>query len=195
MSRLVVISNRVPARQRVAAGGLAAALASALKEQHGLWFGWSGKVVEEQSRDVSQSETADYTLATIDLSAENHDEYYNGYANGTLWPLCHYRTDLVDYHRSYGVGYNRVNRLFAEALAPLLRADDLIWIHDYHLIPCGEQLRRMGITHRIGFFMHIPWPSAELLVTLPQHRALVQALFAYDLVGFQTPQDLRTFLT
>ena len=196
MGRLVVVSNRVPApRQRATAGGLAAALSAALRAKHGLWFGWSGKVTEDASGEVEIAEMPDFTLATVDLNRTDHTEYYAGYANGALWPLCHFRTNLVDYARNYSVGYQRVNRTFADGLVPLLKDDDLIWVHDYHLIPCGEELRRRGVQQRIGYFHHIPWPSAEIFVTLPQHRELVRALFAYDVIGFQTPQDLRTFLT
>jgi trehalose 6-phosphate synthase len=197
MSRLVVVSNRVPplkGRAQAAAGGLAAALAAALRMNGGLWFGWSGQVVETQTADVTTQQQGNYTLATINLSAENLDEYYNGFANCTLWPLCHYRTDLVAYDRSFGVGYYRVNSLFAQALMPLLQDDDLVWVHDYHLIPCGAELRRLGATQRLGFFFHIPWPSAELLTTLPENQALVRTMFAYDVVGFQTERDVRAFL-
>jgi trehalose 6-phosphate synthase len=197
MSRLVVVSNRVPplkGRGQAAAGGLAAALAAALRTHGGLWFGWSGQVTDIQTDTVTTQPQSKYMLATINLSTENLDEYYNGFANCTLWPLCHYRTDLVAYDRSFGVGYYRVNSLFAQALMPLLQADDLVWVHDYHLIPCGAELRRLGATQRLGFFYHIPWPAAELMMTLPESQALVRTLFAYDVVGFQTERDVRAFL-
>ncbi|TAK98626.1 MAG: alpha,alpha-trehalose-phosphate synthase (UDP-forming) [Rhodospirillaceae bacterium] len=197
MSRLVIISNRVPplrGRTRAAAGGLAAALSAALRTHGGLWFGWNGEVTETQSETVSIQREGSYDIATISLSTENHEEYYNGFANRTLWPLCHYRTDLVAYDRSFGVGYHRVNSLFARAVRPLLKPDDIIWVHDYHLIPCGTELRRLGLTQRIGFFFHIPWPPYDLVATLPEHRELVRALFAYDLVGFQTKHDVQAFL-
>ncbi len=197
MSRLVVVSNRVPPlrkRGQAAAGGLAAALAAALKTHGGLWFGWSGEVVETQTSTVSMHQQGKYQLATINLSQENHDEYYNGFANCTLWPLCHYRTDLVAYDRSFSFGYYRVNSLFAEALMPLLKPDDIVWVHDYHLIPCGAELRRLDAPQRLGFFFHIPWPPAELISTLPENRALVRAMFAYDVVGFQTESDVRAFM-
>jgi trehalose 6-phosphate synthase len=82
---------------------------------------------------------------------------------------------------------------FAEVLAPLIQPDDIIWIHDYHLIPLARDLRRLGITNRIGFFLHTPWPVRQLLVTLPHHRRLVESLFAYDLIGFQTEEWLDLF--
>lgn len=196
MSRLVVVSNRVPplkGRAQATAGGLAAALAGALKTYGGLWFGWSGDVVDTQTSEITTQRQDNYTLATINLSRENHDEYYNGFANCTLWPLCHYRTDLVAYDRSFSVGYYRVNSLFAHGVMSLLEADDLVWVHDYHLIPCGAEMRRLGSAHRIGFFFHIPCPSAELISTLPENQALVRTLFAYDVVGFQTERDVRAF--
>ncbi|HZD26786.1 MAG TPA: trehalose-6-phosphate synthase, partial [Alphaproteobacteria bacterium] len=129
--------------------------------------------------------------ATIDLEPQDIDEYYNGYANRTLWPLFHYRIDLTAYDRRFDKGYFRVNARFAHGLAPQLQPDDLIWVHDYHLIACAEELRRMGCEQRIGFFLHIPFPAPQVLLTLPNHQALVRALFAYDLIGFQTESDLR----
>lgn len=197
MSRLVIVSNRVPPakpRTRAAAGGLAAGLSGALKAFGGLWFGWSGEVTDDQETAVVSHKQDNYTLATLSLSKENHQEYYNGFANRALWPLCHYRPDLVAYDRSFSVGYYRVNSLFAEALMPLLQPDDLVWVQDYHLIPCGAELKRLGARQKMGFFLHIPWPSAELVITLPEHQALVRALFAYDVVGFQTDRDVQSFL-
>jgi trehalose 6-phosphate synthase len=197
MSRLVVISNRVPplkAGGRAAAGGLAAALAGALKSSGGLWFGWSGALRDGPDAPVSFRTQDDYTIATIDLTKEDIDEYYDGFANRTLWPLSHIRSNLVAYDRSFSIGYYRVNSLFAQGVLPLLEPDDLVWVHDYHLIPCGAELKRLGAPQKLGFFLHIPWPPAELLLTLPENRALVRSLFAYDLVGFQTERDVRAFL-
>ncbi|MBV9996930.1 MAG: trehalose-6-phosphate synthase [Caulobacteraceae bacterium] len=192
MGRLVVVSNRV-SLSGGSPGGMAVALTGALKESGGFWFGWSGERTERFTGAIRTQRIGDVDVATIDLEEADYQEYYNGYANGALWPLFHYRIDLTAYDRSYGVGYERVNRRFADALAPLLRPDDLIWVHDYHLIPLGQELRRRGITNPIGFFLHIPWPAPELLTTLPRHRQLVEALFAYDLVGFQTDEWLRAF--
>jgi trehalose 6-phosphate synthase len=197
MKRLVIVSNRVPpvkGRGRTAAGGLAAGLSSALKAFGGLWFGWSGEVKDIQETKVSTHRQDNYTLATLHLSKENHEEYYNGFANRALWPLCHYRPNLVAYDRSFSVGYYRVNVLFAEAVVPLLEPEDTIWVQDYHLIPLGAELQRLGAKQKMGFFLHIPWPASELVITLPEHRALVRALFAYDVVGFQTDRDVQSFL-
>ena len=194
MSRLVIVSNRVAhAAKKASAGGLAIGLHGALKESGGLWFGWSGDVVETASAQPQVTKSRGITYATLDLNSIDFDRYYNGYANRTLWPLFHYRVDLATFDRGFYTGYKNVNEQFAHALAPLLRPDDLIWVHDYHLIPLGEELRKMGCTQPLGFFLHIPFPVPEILCTLYNHRRLVRHLFAYDLVGFQTWRDLAAF--
>lgn len=196
MSRLIVVSNRVSAPKDPAAGsagGLAMALSAALRKYEGLWFGWSGETVEHFTGELKTEDRAGVTVATVDLEPQDVDEYYNGYANKTLWPLFHHRVDLTAYERSYGEGYERTNRRFAEVLQPLLQPDDVIWIHDYHMIPMARDLRRLGVKNRIGFFLHTPWPARQLLVTLPHHRRLVEALFDFDLLGFQTREWLGLF--
>jgi len=197
--RLVVISNRVAVpKARGAAGaqgGLAGALLAALRDRNGLWFGWSGQESESGRTGHIDTQTNDgVTTATIDLSQRDIDEYYNGYANSTLWPLFHYRLDLAEYERETGKGYERVNERFAEMSAPLIEPDDLVWVHDYHLIPLGERLRSRGLKNRIGFFLHIPWPPTRLFVSLPYHERLVRTLLYYDVIGFQNDEWLQSFL-
>jgi trehalose 6-phosphate synthase len=196
MSRLIVVSNRVTvpeSKTRAPAGGLAVALSACLREYSGFWFGWSGQTAETFTGELNRKVVDGVPIVTVDLEESDFQEYYNGYANGALWPLFHYRIDLTHYDRSFGAGYERVNRLFAETLAPLIQDGDLIWVHDYHLIPLGRELRRLGVTNPIGFFLHIPWPAAQLITTLPRHRQLVESMFAYDLVGFQTDEWLWAF--
>jgi trehalose 6-phosphate synthase len=196
MSRLIVVSNRVNppgGKGEESVGGLAMALAAALREYSGLWFGWSGKTTPEFTGQLSMQRIDGVTAATVDLEEADVDEYYNGYANRTLWPLFHYRTDLAAYDRAYGEGYERVNRRFAETLRPLIERDDLVWVHDYHLIPLARELRRLGMKNRIGFFLHVPWPAHQVFTALPGHRQLVEALFAYDLVGFHTHEYQQAF--
>lgn len=187
-----MVSNRVALPGEARAGGLAIALRAAIEERGGIWFGWSGRVAEE-SGTVHEQQAGNIRFITIDLSAQDRDEYYNGFANRTLWPLLHFRIDLVDYSRETYAGYQRVNALFAERLAPLLQDDDLVWIHDYHLIPLAQQLRERGARCRMGFFLHVPMPSSDILAALPDHRLLFESLSAYDLVGFQTERDLERF--
>jgi len=196
MSRLIVVSNRVSAPRDAgesSTGGLAMALSSALRRYDGLWFGWSGETVESFTGELKLENRAGVQVALVDLEPQDVEEYYNGYANKTLWPLFHHRVDLTAYERSYGEGYERVNARFAEVLRPLIQPDDIIWIHDYHMIPLARDLRRLGVKNRIGFFLHTPWPARQLLVTLPFHRRLVESLFDYDLVGFQTEEWLDLF--
>ena len=197
MSRLIIMSNRVSAPRARSAeasqGGLAVALSSALRESGGIWFGWSGQVTPAFTGRMQISRNEDVTIATVDLEEQDVDEYYNGYANRTLWPLFHYRVDLAEFDRSFGAGYERVNQRLASTAVPLIEPDDLLWVQDYHLIPLGDQLRQMGVTNRIGFFLHIPWPPHRLMTALPYHRRLVQSMLAYDLIGFQTSQWLESF--
>jgi len=196
LSRLVVISNRVAVPSKDASanqGGLAVALLSALREHGGLWFGWSGDTVETFTGDIHHVEGGGVTTATIDLEEQDIDEYYNGFANRTLWPLFHYRIDLTEFERDFAGGYARVNERFAETVMPLVDPDDLVWVHDYHLIPLGSRLRAHGMTNRLGFFLHTPWPPTRLLTALPSHRKLVEALFAYDVIGFHTADWLDSF--
>jgi trehalose 6-phosphate synthase len=196
MGRLIVVSNRVQPPGDAgggAVGGLAMALAAALREHSGVWFGWSGQTVDEYTGQLSVQRIGGVTVATVDLEEQDRLEYYNGYANRTLWPLFHYRVDLSAYERSFSEGYARVNARFADALTPLVGPDDFIWVHDYHLIPLARELRARGLKNRIGFFLHIPWPARRLLITLPDHRELVSAMFDYDLLGFQTEDSAGAF--
>src|SRR3989344_5672469 len=196
MSRLVVISNRLADPRKPAAGGLAVALGEALNQTGGLWFGWSGTVVEGGTPGEGELHTRQagaVTLATVDLCREDHDSYYHGYSNTVLWPVFHYRLDLADFNASYIAGYRRVNQMFARKLLPLLRDDDVIWVHDYHLIPLAAELRAMGCKHRIGFFLHIPMPPPLIMAAIPQHEWLMRSLFAYDLVGLQSEADVSHF--
>jgi trehalose 6-phosphate synthase len=193
LSRLVVVSNRIADPRKTAAGGLAVALADVLNQMGGLWFGWSGKIVDSDADDVHFQQAGPVKLATIDLSQVDHDAFYLGYSNGVLWPVFHYRLDLADFDTGYINGYRRVNQLFARKLMPLLRDDDIIWVHDYHLIPLAAELRALGCRQRIGFFLHIPLPPPLILAAIPGHDWLIRALFAYDLVGFQSAADLSHF--
>jgi len=200
MPRLVAVSNRTADLRKAAAGGLAVALGETLRQTGGLWFGWSGDIVEEADGGVRGEgelhvrKTGNVTMATVDLCREDHDAYYLGYANDVLWPVFHYRLDLANFDTRFAAGYRRVNTLFARKLLPLLKPDDLIWIHDYHLIPLAAELRALGCTNRIGFFLHIPVPPPQIMAAIPEHAWLMSSLFAYDLVGFQSHTDLTHFI-
>ncbi len=194
----MVISNRVAVpKARGAAGaqgGLAGALNAALKDRGGVWFGWSGQESDERAGNLDIRRNDGVTTATIDLPARDVDEYYNGYANSTLWPLFHYRIDLARFETRTGASYERVNDRFASSVLPLIEDEDLVWVHDYHLIPLGDRLRARGVKNRIGFFLHTPWPPTRLLTSLPFHERLVRTMLAYDLIGFQTGEWLSSFV-
>ena len=194
MSRLVVVSNRVPALDReAAAGGLAVGVAAALEATGGLWFGWSGQTAAEPSGDVEVRKMGAFTLATFDLSEADYEGFYENLANRALWPLFHNRLDLTTFHAEDYEAYRRVNRLFAEKLHPLLTPDDIIWIHDYHLFLLGHELRQMGVAAPLGFFLHIPFPPPEVFLAVPWHQELTDGLCTFDLLGFQTRRDARNF--
>jgi trehalose 6-phosphate synthase len=193
MGRLVVVSNRVPAPAAPQAGGLAVALDDLLRHRGGLWFGWSGAVAADDAEacPVGLRESGGISFATIDLAATDYQGFYNRFANGVLWPLLHGMPEQIDYQDADAATYQAVNRRFADALLPLLRADDVIWIHDYHLFPLPALLRARGVRNPIGFFLHIPFPPPETLALLPCAGALLRGVLAADLVGVQTEADRR----
>jgi len=196
MSRLIIVSNRVADLEKSSqSGGLAVALGDALREMQGLWFGWDGSIVDEMSRlefEIQQYGTVQ--TATVPLTAKEYEQYYVGFSNNVLWPAFHYRLDLAQVDPGYIEGYRRVNRRLAQALSVLLRPDDLIWIHDYHLIPLAAELRALGARQRIGFFLHIPFPPPEIFVAVPEHDWLARSMFSYDVLGFQTSGDTANFV-
>ena len=192
MNRLVVVSNRVPTPGAGAqAGGLAVALAGLMEQRGGVWFGWSGKVSNDHKLNAYKEGAVQY--ATIDLSKDEHDRYYNEFSNSTLWPLLHSMPELMSFDRRNAQVYRAVNERMATSLAPLLRPNDILWIHDYHLMAMPAMLRARGVTAPIGFFLHIPLPSADMLASVPEAGALIRDLISADLIGFQTQNDVENF--
>jgi trehalose 6-phosphate synthase len=194
MSRVVCVSNRITLpRKSAAPGGLAVGIRSALKRSGGLWFGWSGETVDHEPGEPDIHIRDGVTYATVELRAQDYENYYNGYANEVLWPLFHYFLKGMRYSVQQRDAYDSVNRMFAAKLLPLLQPHDIIWVHDYHLIPLGRRLRELGVQRPIGFFLHIPFPNIEMLRVLPTYAELLCDLTHYDVVGFQTENDLRAF--
>ncbi|MCI0440240.1 MAG: trehalose-6-phosphate synthase [Chloroflexi bacterium] len=194
--RLVVVSNRVPPPSEVAAGmqegagpvgGLVSAVKPAMQARGGLWVGWSGSSTRRRSETtLAVKNFGDVQLATLDLSEDEISLYYTGFANRTLWPLLHsFPTRVIVRHDTYRA-YRRINERFARALMPLLRRDDLVWIHDYHLFHLGQELRNLGWEGKTGYFLHVPFPSDDVFSILPWSDELLKALLHYDLVGFHT---------
>ncbi|MGE0628155.1 MAG: trehalose-6-phosphate synthase [Hyphomicrobiaceae bacterium] len=196
MRRLIVVSNRVADLEKGAqSGGLAVAVGEALKETGGLWFGWDGSVVDDDgdADDLKVVNFGAYMSATLPLTSEEYRDYYLGFSNKVLWPAFHYRLDLAAYESAFYQVYRKVNGRLADCLARLIKPFDVVWIHDYHLIPLASELRARKIMNRIGFFLHIPFPPPDVLTAVPEHEWLVSTLFSYDVVGFQTSGDLGNF--
>ncbi|WP_231502112.1 alpha,alpha-trehalose-phosphate synthase (UDP-forming) [Paracidovorax avenae] len=190
--RLVVISNRMVDPSKPAAGGVAVALADTMHDNEGLWMGWSGNIGGRPGTPQIKKQTfGKSTLVGMDLSRTQFNNYYSGFYNSVLWPVMQNSAQWADIRPGqYGV-YKQVNKIFASQLAPLLKENDVLWVHDCHLIPLAEELRKLGCRQRIGFFNHSPFPSPEVFKKIPQHKDLMQALFAYDLVGMQIPRDVN----
>jgi trehalose 6-phosphate synthase len=195
MARLVVVSNRVPlpSERGAKAGGLAVALADAL-QPGSLWFGWSGRRSARGSGTTQIQRAENITYATIDLNEADYRSFYVNFSNGALWPLLHFRLGLLEFRSEDYDGYRAVNRQFAAALVPLLRPDDTIWVHDYHMIPMAAELRALGVTNRIGFFLHTPFVPPSIFNALPRASELLGDLCAYDVVGFHTRTYRAAFL-
>ncbi len=196
MNRLVVVSNRVTKSDSSSSGskgGLAVGVTAAMSQDGGLWFGWNGKVESREESAAKLEKVGNIEYATVSLKPTDYNQYYKGFANSVLWPLFHQRPDLMCYESVDYQGYLSVNRKMADRLLPLLRPDDVIWIHDYHLIPMGRMLRESGVKCAVGFFLHTPFPPLDLLRTVPGYQDILTSLMSYDLVGFQTEADYIGF--
>jgi trehalose 6-phosphate synthase len=195
---LVVVSNRV-ARGKAnepMTGGLAAALLPVVEKSGAIWVGSSGRV-----RDGSQKEPfaeiealGTGALAMLDLPAAHYGGYYEGFANSALWPALHSRSDLIRASQEDYLSYREVNAFMARALLRFQKPDSAFWIQDYHFLALGAELRDLGITQPLGFFLHTPWPARGVIEGVPHHRELIEAMLAYDLIGFQTQGDCDNFL-
>jgi trehalose 6-phosphate synthase len=195
MNRLVVVSNRVPLPSAgPQAGGLAVALNGMMERRGGLWFGWSGDVADDAGqRDLHRERSSSVDYVTFDLTPEEHEGYYNRFSNGVLWPLLHTLPQMMDYDRRVARVYREVNERIAELLTPVLRPTDLIWVHDYHLLPFAGCLRARHVHNPIGFFLHIPFAPADVLGAAPEMAHFVRDMLSADLIGFQTDNDMKNF--
>jgi trehalose 6-phosphate synthase len=194
VNRLIIVSNRVSIPDSsTAPGGLAVGVLAALRQCGGTWVGWSGTLADEPELSPYVREAEGIRYATVDLPRPDFEAYYSGFCNGALWPLCHYFPGRFRYDAAEYAAYQAINRRIASAVARVGDVSDPIWVHDYQLIPAGRYLRAEGMTGPLGFFLHIPFPHVEVLRVLPVYAELVRDLCQYDLVGFQTEQDLMAF--
>ncbi|MFO6465745.1 trehalose-6-phosphate synthase [Jannaschia sp. KMU-145] len=186
--RLIVVSNRIP-KGDVPSGGLVFALHEALMGAGGLWIG-AADVTETAEDGLTPIGSDAYDRATFALTEAEHEGYYLGYANSVLWPLFHHRPDLLTFAEGDFDAYVAVNKRVARAIAKIAGSDDLIWIHDYHFLMVAHELRALGVTNRIGLFLHIPFPNPNDIMALPQVAMLPSWLAAHDVVGVQTRRDV-----
>ena len=194
---LVVVSNRV-ARGNVnepMTGGLAAALLPVVEKSGAIWVGSSGRVRDgAQKEPFAEIEALGAgALAMLDLPAAHYGGYYEGFANSALWPALHSRADLICASQGDYLSYREVNAFMARALLRFKKPDTAFWIQDYHFLALGAELRDLGVTQPIGFFLHTPWPAHTVIEGVPHHRELIEAMLAYDLIGFQTRGDCESF--
>ncbi|WP_424931186.1 alpha,alpha-trehalose-phosphate synthase (UDP-forming) [Amaricoccus macauensis] len=191
---MIIASNRTASPGEPKVGGLAVAIWEALRERGGgVWFGWSGETLERETRGVRLFAEDNVDFALADLTEAEYEGYYLGYANRALWPVFHYRVDLAHFDDHEFAMYEEVNRRFGRLLAQFTRTDDTVWIHDYHFLLMGQEMRQSGWEGPMGFFLHIPFPAPEIFTSLPQHNRIARALCAFDLIGFQTDRDRANF--
>jgi trehalose 6-phosphate synthase len=202
--RRIIVSNRLPepstasgdARGVIPAGGLASAVMGALRREPGsLWVGWSGEVGSTaDAGTVRRHKLGGVDLIGIPLSRVEVEEYYHGFCNGALWPLFHCFPGRTQLSLAQEQRYRRVQVRFAETLRPLLRPDDVVWVHDYHLLLLGREIRRLGWSGKIGFFLHVPFPPHDLWQVLPDPKGFLRALVDYDVVGFHSRDSLDNYV-
>jgi trehalose 6-phosphate synthase len=195
----VVVANRLPVdleklpdgtqRWKRSPGGLVTALEPMLRSRDGAWVGWPGLPDAEVEPLVEDG----LHLHPVRLSAEEVEEYYEGFSNGTLWPLYHDVVAPPAFHRHWWQTYVRVNQRFAEVVAEVAAKGATVWVQDYQLQLLPAALRELRPDLRIGFFLHIPFPPTELFMQLPWRRRIVEGLLGADLVGFHTPGGARNF--
>ncbi len=205
---LIIVSNRLPIvlkqkadkswRVEPGSGGLVTAMAPVLKNRGGIWIGWPGHVMNDQIEIDrllrEERKTLGYQLKAVNLTMEEKQNYYQGFANEILWPLFHDFIAHCNFKPEYWETYQEVNNKFARVTYENIQNDSFIWVHDYHLIGLASSLRGLGISNKLAFFLHIPFPPPDIFIRLPWRFEILNALLDYDLVGFQTMRDRRNFL-
>src|SRR4030081_1404602 len=176
-------------------GGLAAALLPVGEKSGAIWVGSSGWVRDgAQKEPFAEIEALGAgALAMLDLPAAHYGGYYEGFANSALGPAFHPRPDLIRASQDDYLSYREVNAFMARALLRFAKPDAAFWIQDYHFLSLAAELRGLGVTQPIGFFLHTPWPARAIIEGVPHHRELIEAMLAYDLIGFQTEDDCENF--
>ena len=197
---LVIVANRLPvdrvktadgtAGWRTSPGGLVTAIEPVMRANHGVWIGWPGGT----DSDLEEFEHDGMALAPMSMTQEEITEFYEGFSNGTLWPLYHDLVAKPEFHREWWDSYVRVNERFARRAAELAAEGATVWVHDYQLQLVPQMLRGLRPDLRIGFYLHIPFPPGELFQQLPWRRQVLEGLLGADLVGFQLPGAAQNFV-
>lgn len=206
MPKTIFVSNRLPVTVRYqnrkfsyeeSIGGLA----TGLKREHekeGLWIGWSGLSKERMKghqKTITEKLYKDYRCVPVSLSDRDVKLYYEGFSNQTIWPLFHYFPALTIFDSKMWARYQRVNQTFYDTLKPYIQEDSLIWIHDYQLMLLPELIRQDFPNVKIGFFLHIPFPSSEIFRLLVWKHSILKGILGADLIGFHTYDYVRHFLS
>jgi trehalose 6-phosphate synthase/phosphatase len=205
-ARLIVVSNRLPLTLRKtdggwntepSSGGLASAMNPLLRKGGGDWIGWAGDSKDEDDKGSRESVLKEWAekdrCFAVDLPQEVATGFYEGYANQTLWPVFHNFPSLLKFESKTWDAYVEANRIFAEAVVERYKPNDLIWVHDYHLMLLPQMLRDKLPDAAIGFFLLIPFPSSEIFPVLPRREELLEGLLGADLLAFQTHGHLQQF--
>lgn len=207
--RFIIVSNRLPIKMEKegtswkvssSAGGLVSALSPILKDRGGIWIGWTGatepvglrtcrEILDKMSKEIG------YRIFPVILNQEEVSLYYYGLSNEIIWPLFHDLPGLANFEPHYWKAYRNVNGKFARVVARHSKKDDLVWVHDYQLIPLARKLKELGVERKCVFFLHIPFPSPDIFMKLPWRYELLADLMEYELVAFQTAQDRKNFLS
>lgn len=205
MPRLVIISNRLPVtinrkdgelHYHPSAGGLATGLNSLDPSLERIWIGWPGEeVTDPQEQEVIRKDLIEDGLVPVFLTQEEISLYYEGFSNKTIWPHFHYFTQFTTYNDDYWEAYQQANKKFAEVTNPLIRPDDLVWVHDYQLLLLPAMIRKAYPEVSIGFFLHIPFPSYEVFRVLPWRKEILDGVLGADQIGFHTFNYMRHFLS
>ncbi len=203
--KILIIANRLPVKiertedsfvVKRSEGGLATGLGSLETDAEMHWVGWPGVHVDDENEKQEITEKLnELNYHPVFLSGEQIENYYEGYSNSTIWPLCHYFFAYIQYKAEYWEAYRQVNTLFCEEALPFIEDDDIVWIQDYQLMLLPKKIRDKKPKVNIGYFHHIPFPSYELFRVLPEREQVLEGLLGADLIGFHTHDYMRHFIS
>lgn len=204
--KLIIIANRLPLKATKtdynnfefarSEGGLTTGMDSLEMNVEKHWVGWPGTYAEDETEEKSIAKHLEaFNFHPVFLSPEQVENYYEGYSNNVLWPLCHYFYAFVEYDKKYWEAYKTVNEIFKNTALPIIEPGDIVWVQDYQLMLLPKMLRSHANDISIGYFHHIPFPSYELFRILPERDELLEGLLGADLIGYHTHDYMRHFVS